>query len=352
MVCNPQIACAAVTASAAMAALTSPTNTSLAAWISMGHVVLLKEINVCLRQNEELQLLEFGVPSTYPMQIGRICIERLCEGRNPRGGQEKCSNQILQHRLILHTDSCQDLPGKNHHRSRHCHLIPRYSALRPETASNMATSRYVKHVPKTRLHTAEKDHLSKIHFYGDILHAFISLWVHQVLKSGHSNGLKRFRDVHCQTYQLNFSKLVPLCLHALYMCLVAPSINSEWLTQFESTSTCPTKPHATKLRSSSQGSWIWRDSFAKFRSGDKSDIFIADNFMETPVHLTWSKDCKDSQASWDLAVGKRAEYNMQEVREKDLLWNKAVVWRLSYIDMPEMWNKALGYERVERVIGF
>lgn len=180
MVCNPQIACAAVTASAAMAALTSPTNTSLAAWISMDvmDVVLLKEINVCLRQNEFKQLLHLGFPQlihTYPMQIGRICIERLCEGRNPRGGQEKCSNQILQHRLILHTDSCQDLPGKNHHRSRHCHLIPRYSALRPETASNMATSRYVKHVPKTRLHTAEKDHLSKIHFYGDILHAFISL---------------------------------------------------------------------------------------------------------------------------------------------------------------------------------
>ena len=110
----------------------------------------------------------------------------------------------------------------------------------------------------------------------------------------------------------------------------APSINSEWLTQVESTSTCPTKPHATKLRSSSQGSWIWRDSFAKFRSGDKSDIFIADNFMETPVHLTWSKDCKDSQASWDLAVGKRVEYNMQEVREKDLLWNKAVASQLHW----------------------
>ncbi len=80
--------------------------------------------------------------------------------------------------------------------------------------------------------------------------------------------------------QLNSSKFAHCVFMPWTYVSYAPSTsNSEGLTQIVSTTTCPTKPHATKLRSSSQASWIWVDSFAKFSCGDKSDMFIVDNFM-------------------------------------------------------------------------
>ena len=152
------------------------------------------------------------------MQIGNKEKSRLCEGWNPRGGQKKCSNQILQHRIILHTDSCQDLPGKKSSLtvttllSQHGHLIPPYSPLRPDKEMMRQLQTWPEHLAMSHMFQRHACILPKTTISPRSISAVTFSMLSQaceLTKSSnldtqnlqiHSNGLKRFRELHCQTH--------------------------------------------------------------------------------------------------------------------------------------------------------